>query len=344
MIIALDFETTGLDMWAPNARVLSAAFSWREGERIVSRFVQGEHNIRKDLQTLADNNTEVAVYNVAFEGLCLQSRFPDIRLNIKYDVMRLVQIYANDDTVHSYGLKAAAVRITPDIAGWEKPFETFLTEKKLTWRDVDQVPFSILRNYNTGDTVATLSLFETITKYLKDIDFKWQFDHTLYMSSARMVIGAQHKGVRVDTEGLDKYIKVLDEEIQATADKFMAEGQENVQKAIVLLTAKEQAKFKKKIVEPVEFSISKPSHLKTLFVEVMKIVPSHLTPTGEPSFKSEHLPNYGKLGAILSDIGTHRIVRVQAMSLRELADKDGRWHLSLKLCGTNTGRYAGGSQ
>lgn len=344
MIIAMDFETTGLDMWAENARVLSVAFSWREGDKIVSRFVQGEDKIRKDLQILADSQTEIAVYNVGFEGLCMVSRFPNIKLNIKYDVMRLVQVFANDDTVHSYGLKAAAVRITPEIANWQIPFETFLAEQKLTWRDVDKVPFDILRTYNTGDTLATLSIFEATTAFFKSIDFKWAYDHVLYMQSAFLIVGAQQRGVKVDIPGLDLYIKALDETIADIGIKFREEAGAYLQKAIEILTAKEQSKFKVKIVQPVEFSISKPSHLKALFLDVLKIVPSHTTPTGEPSFKSEHLPNYGKLGEILADIGTHRIVRVQAMSLRELATKDGRWHLSLKLCGTSTGRYAGGSQ
>jgi hypothetical protein len=61
-----------------------------------------------------------------------------------------------------------------------------------------------------------------------------------------------------------------------------------------------------------------------------------------PSFKAAHLHSYGDDGNILVDLKKRGIVLNQNRKMVALSTSDGLWHQDLKLCGTKTGRYAGG--
>jgi DNA polymerase I-like protein with 3'-5' exonuclease and polymerase domains len=344
-MIILDFETQGLSVWSPEVGVTSAAFAWREGDEIKSRFSSSPPQVEADLARLAETQQEVGVFNVGFEGLVMLCKYPHLKLNITTDVMRLVQLYDNGEDVQSYGLKPAAERILgPEHAGWEKEIRAYLLGNGHKAHEYHKAPYPILRRYNVGDVVATLRLYEHITESFSRIGFDWRFDHRLYMSSAAHIVRAQAEGVRVDREGLAKYVQAIRTELSDNEQEFRSKYAEAITEVEKRVTSKEQAKFKKKVVERIPFNVDSNAQREMLFCGVMGIKPKFLTATGNPSFKAEHLGTYGEAGSHLADRKSRQIVLTQAESLLALSEEDNQWHVSLKLSGTNTGRYAGGSQ
>jgi DNA polymerase I-like protein with 3'-5' exonuclease and polymerase domains len=285
----------------------------------------------------------VCVYNVGFEALVLLCKYPDLKLNIAVDVMRLVQLYDNSDEVTSYGLKPSAARILgPEAGGWEQEIRDYLIRHGHKPHEYHLAPRDILRRYNTGDVVATLRLYEHTTAEFERIGYDWRFDHTLYLSSARHIVGAQARGIKVEREALARYVEALEQELTANRDDFLARYAEPIAAVEEKLRAKEQAKYKQKIVERVPFNVDSNAHRELLFCTVMEMEAKFRTAKGNPSFKAKHLVTYGEAGVALSDRKSRQIVLTQARNLLALSEDDGKWHVAVKLSGTNTGRLAGG--
>lgn len=330
-------------MYRADVQVKSVAMAWRSEGEIITRFSDSPATIRADLEHLARAQAPLLVHNVGFEGLVFLCKFPDLKFNVHADTMRLVQVYANDDSVMSYGLKPAAERIL-GLKGWDDEINTWLANQRLSKNDLGRAPRQILRAYNCGDVVATLRLFEHITEAFRSINYNWAFDHSLYLSSAQMIIGAKARGLAVDRARLAAYAAQIEAELTANEAEFRAAAGTTLDEAERMLTAKEQSKFKKKIVAPQRFNVDSNAHRELLFCELMDIAPKYQTKGGSPSFKAEHLGGYGPLGKLLEDRKSRQIVLTQAESLLALSGHDERWHLDLKMAGTSTGRYAGGSQ
>jgi len=344
-VIVLDFETSGLQVWSPEVQVVTCAWAWREDGEIKTRFSPSLSHVTADLERLAGTQQEIAVFNVGFEALVMLCKFPNLRLNIAVDVMRLVQVYANDDSVMSYGLKPSAERILgTEHGGWEKEIREWLISNGHKPHEYHRAPYEILRRYNVGDVVATLRLYEHITEGFAHTGYDWRFDHSLYFSSARHVVRAQAAGVLVQREGLERYVEATQADLEANAAGFVERYADAVAEVEQRVTSKEQAKFKKKIVQRVPFNIDSNTHREILFCDVLGMKPKFLTPGGSPSFKSEHLGTYGDAGKHLEDRKSRQIVLTQSKSLLALSEEDARWHVSLKMSGTSTGRFSGGQQ
>ncbi len=90
------------------------------------------------------------------------------------------------------------------------------------------------------------------------------------------------------------------------------------------------------------FNVGSNKQLAALFVGKLKMTPKFVTKTGQPSFKSAFLSQWGEGGDMLKKRRKRLLVLKQCDSLLALSEYDGRWHVDLKACGTTTGRFAGG--
>lgn len=221
------------------------------------------------------------------------------------------------------------------------------------------LPKDILERYNIADTEITLRLYEYCTTYFRDIGFDWTLDHGLYFSSVHHVVGAQIRGVAVDRDALRVFegqlIKEIDDIGAAFRVRFIAEiaavEYERLQAwAHDVKTAagasKRFAKWDERhptAVKAVAFNVGSNKQLERLFVSKLGIEPKFFTEKGSPSFKSSHLGVWGEGGEMLKTRRKRMIVLKQTQALLALSEFDGRWHPSLKVSGTSSGRMAGGS-
>ena len=369
MVYALDFETSGLDFWNPSFQVKSVAVSYRnENGDLVSRFTAS--NVRRFLEQLAEKQLPVIVYNAGFELGVLKCCFPDIRLNIHADVMRLVQTFDNgtkdyhiflgdyedydeiDEIDEGFSLKVAGPRIL--LNGFNDTHETayaWIRENLEVKRGKEgaflgSLPGDLLRAYNCGDTENTLKLYERITGEFKRIDYDWQPDHILYMNTTRLIVESKIRGIQVDREKLEAYVAQVEGEVKEIEQRFLNALASPIEEVQRLKLEEAKAKYKTEKgrmgAKVDEFNCGSNKQLAMLFVDVMKLPVQFTSATGQPSFKKAHLHTWGEGGEILLARRQRLLVLKQAQNLLKLSESDGRWHVGLKSVGTATSRFAGG--
>jgi len=369
MVYALDFETSGLDFWSPNFVVKSLAVSYRSEDGVlVSRFT--ETNIRRWLEQLAEKQVPVIVYNAGFELGVLKCCYPDIKLNIHADVMRLVQVFDSgtkdyhifledlddedaEEVDDGFGLKVAGPRILgSDFNDTHETAYAWIRENLDVKRGKEgaflgSLPGTLLRDYNCGDTENTLKIYERVTGEFKRIGYDWRPDHMLYMNVTRLIVESKIRGVLVDREKLQAYVTQVEAEIVEIEKKFLSALASPIEEVQRLKLEEARAKYKtdkgRAGAKVDEFNPGSNKQLAMLFVNVMKMPVQFTSATGQPSFKKAHLHTWGDGGEILLARRQRLLVLKQAQNLLRLSEADGKWHVGLKSVGTSTGRFAGGS-
>jgi hypothetical protein len=384
--------------WHPDFRVVSMAASWLESSgSIRSIFLLGEDVCRDFLEHVATDNLAIIAHNVQFEIGVSISRFPALapRLNWFADTMRLVQVYDNggdkfameaplsyDDLLElATETNGDANELKPESTaglGLAKSVRRILREpdhKRTAYlwlcehvpeckpgregRFLGRLPPDMLRDYNVGDTEATLRLYRTLVDYFRDIGYDWSLDHQLYFSSVRYIVGAKIRGTRVDREALTTYAQVVKDEIRSIARQFcerFAREIRVVERGRLLVQIQKRKTLRGKrgylrrlragdvgCIDDTRFNVGSNKQLEALFCGVLGIKPKFQTAKGAPSFRSSVLSQWGDGGLMLQKRRKRLIVLKQAEALLELSAYDGRWHVDLKAAGTSTGRFAGGS-
>ena len=350
MLVSLDFESTGLNYWTKDFRVLSLALAYRNPDnKIVTKFSQEPEEIVAYLEKLKEENHTLLVYNYGFEGGVYRCCYPGLEPENVVDVMRLRQLRERVEKNVGYGLKAAVKIHLPSMGNYEDEIYEWIrtnvpeAKKGKLGEYLGKAPYDILARYNTADVVATLKLYEAFTKHFDDMGFDWRPDHQLYLGQAKQLIGATVRGMRVDAGHLERFVADVEDEVETLDDKFNQTFAKEINEIREELRAKKQSTYKKKVVtELPPFNISSKDHLQRLFVDKLGITPELFTPSGKPSFKSAHLGLYGVGGKMLENRGKRLIVQGQAKGLiKHVQENNGRYHAQLKLVGTATGRLAG---
>ncbi len=368
---------------------MSAAFSWRDGNQKVSRFVIGEDKVRQALVEVGDR--PVVVHNYSFEYMVTKMRYPDLRLNFYADTMRLAQVYDNGGdksafevvidesepldpdelpevkkiSTAGFSLVKCAFRILKRTTDHKKEAYDWIREnvpksKGKEGQYLDRLPHDILDRYNVGDTEVTLDLFEFLIGQFKSLEYDWTFDHQLYMSTARYVVDAKVRGIRVDRDRAAASRAKVAAEISTIESEFSTKyatqiAEVEADRLATYLSKVKTDKGKAKrlakytagdstAVKEVRFNAGSNAQLAHLFMRKMGIMPKLFTAKGDPSFRSSHLSQWGEPGLMLQARRKKMLLVKQLDALLVVSEYDGRWHADLKMVGTATGRAAGGSQ
>lgn len=398
-IIAFDVETTGLDYWAPDFRVLSAAFAWfgPEGE-VRTRYLEGEDEIGAQLCLIKQSGIALVAHNAAFDAAVVQFRFPDLGFFTDVDTMRLVQCYDNggreglkdgplslEDEIAmlegdlrvktGLGLESAVSRILPkQFHDHKAPYYAWLREngvkKGQEGANLHHLPPEMLEAYNVADAVVTLMLYKTLTERFAEMGYDWTFDHKLHMSACRRIVDAKARGVKVARGLLEVNKALVDHEAvnieHAFHNRFadvIGEIDAERYEAWVNEPKTERGKAQRKakgLAKDLYFNPKSTTQLTELFVNRLGYEPKFFTKESKasrtrrqtnpdlppfqpkPSMRAAHLPSYGEGGEMLANLKKRLLVGKQMGKLLELSQRDGRFHLDLRACGTKTGRYAGG--
>ena len=355
-VIALDFETNGLDYYSPTFRVDSVAIALRKDDGSIGTvFGNGAEEVRAILERVSKAGHKIVVHNAEFEWGIFKCCYPDLDLKPYCDTMRLVQQWgATGDPHHrtyefeGYGLKKSLKRcqgMLDEFDNWEEPAFEYLREnhgaKPGKEREMlDLLPPELFKEYNVGDAIATLVLQEYLTSAFEDEGFDWEYDHGLYLFITEQMIHSRIRGIDLDRGRLERYLIELDEEVAEIDKKFQETFVEEIAQVRQKLLEKEQAKYKKKIVtELPEFNVGSNTQLEMLFCDVLGMQAKHFTPKNGPSFSSKHLKQWGEGGEILSNRKKRLIVKNQVLALLENSEGEGKIHPSFQVAGTVTGRY-----
>lgn len=342
----LDFETSSLNYYESDFKVISAALAWNDGR---TEFILGQEAIGEKLKTLG--NTPIIVYNIGFEQGVTQCVY-NLKLEYYCDCQRLVQLYDNGGSGENQGfsLKNAVRRILKSGGDYEQEAYAWIranvpgARRGKEGQHISQLPRDLLEKYNLADVENTAKLYHKISTYFREIKYDWTLDHTLYLHSASLIVDARTKGVLVNREKLQKDLESLENEVKTIDTTFYKTFAKEIETVREKLKEEKQSKLKKKILtELPEFNITSKKQLKMLFVDLLKLDSGFKTAKGSPSFKASHMGLYGSGGKLLEKRGKKLNHINQAKALLELSEKDGRWHCSLRAVGTSSGRFAGGS-
>lgn len=222
------------------------------------------------------------------------------------------------------------------------------------------LPDDLMREYNIADVITTARLYDFITGEFNRIGFDWRVDHFLYRNTARHIVEAKIEGVRVERENLARNIAGIRSEIDSIelgfAQRFAAEIR-RIERAHLrariakLKTFRGRKSYIKRfradptlfVTDKIQFNVGSNEQLEELFVGELGIQPKFLTETGKPAFRSAVLDVWGDGGSLLKTRRKRLLVLKQSEALLKLSEFDGKAHFDLKLCGTATGRMAGGS-
>lgn len=371
--IALDIETLGPDgkssfrWWMPGFRIQSIALSWRDGLDIKSWFSADAPVIDAAIRRLAATGRPLIVHNLAFEKGVFETIYPDLEFNWFADTMRLAQLHDNGgdwrDQVFlgdvldeeaspdlGLSLEAAASRVLQrDLHNHKEERDEYLRGLGVRSRfgaHIHLLPSDILERYNTADTSVTLELYEALAPILDGI---WQKDWLLYSRRCHLMNQAYRRGVKVNIDELQRYIYEIDSDVDKIEAEFKSFHAENIKKWAELTGNNE-----------FEFNVGSNKQLKELFCNVLGMTAKHLTATGEkkvkkkelslpealkqfPSFKSQHLSDWGASGEILIKRRKRLLVLSQALNTLQMTkDGGGRCHPEQKTSGTRTNRVSGG--
>lgn len=280
-----------------------------------------------------------------------------------------------------FSLAAAVKRILPadyhdhkdEAYDWIRANVPECTGRKQPGAFLNHLPYDIMVRYNIGDTENTLRLYEKIVADFAEEGYDWTRDHALYMGSAYPIVKKMVEGVPVDREKLAAYGEELVQEMADIDQTFLTEFAKEIEKIEAARAEKfimepktvagqqrrikrlqdDAAKYKanpeaehgnksNKYWEKVKFNPGSTKQLAMLFVDLLGITPQFFTEKGAPAFGAAFLKQWGSGGELLNKRNKRRLVLNQVNNLLALTEYDGRWHLSLKLAGTKSGRYAGG--
>jgi len=320
-IIAFDFETTGLDYWSPDFRVLSCAFAWQGDDgRIKTRYLTGEDEIFAQLYIVFQQGIKLAAHNAAFELAVLKYRFkcdPEL-----IDTMRLVQVYDNggkdvkstgpmslEDELASLtgdlkiktglGLESAVTRLLPkDFHNHKQPYYQWLRDnagvkKGQEGANLHLLPEDMLESYNTMDAVLTLMLYNVTTEKFAAEDYDWTYDHRLHMNACRRIVEAKVRGLLVDRSTLSANAEIVSTECQTIDKSFQDQFKDDIhaieeERYAAWLNAPKTERGKaqraaKPFPEELRFNPRSTSQLAELFIDKLGMQPKFHTKEGKAS-------------------------------------------------------------
>lgn len=324
-IIAFDFETTGLDYWSPDFRVLSCAFAWQGDDgRIKTRYLVGEEEIGEQLQIIRDAGILLVAHNAAFElGVCLY-RFGHVSAVPAYDTMRLVQVYDNggkdvksagpmslEDELAALtgelkiktglGLESAVTRLLPkEFHDHKQPYYKWLRDnagvkKGQEGANLQKLPEDMLESYNTMDAILTLMLYQRITEEFAG-KYDWTYDHKLHMAACERIVRAKARGIRVDREQLEVSAASVDAEVVSIESAFVDKYQREIYyleqgrwEDWIAAPKTERGKAQraaKPMPEDLKFNPGSSKQLAELFIDKLGMKPTFFTKEGKASKKS----------------------------------------------------------
>lgn len=269
-IVAVDFETTGLDLANPEVRVLCVSICAEEGKPLVFFPYENGEFYSSVTAILKDPKITKIVAARPFEERVCRNKLGFEMGGTVHDV--LVMAHLLDENYTSYGLEAVADMYTP-LKGIKSLAEGMR-------HDLESLPREKLILYNAVDADATLRAFNVLRKILTaDEDLKKYYIHFTQKIQS-MFADTYHNGGAIDAEQLTRdeaELEVLIHNLHAEALALIPQKVKDDHKVLQLSRSALVA----------DFLFHHPKGLR------LKPNPYFLTPkTKKPQISEDHLRNF----------------------------------------------------
>jgi len=255
--IIVDFETTGLNIFAVDFRAVGIAIAGKNLEGGIYFSLKNKENAKELIKALCKRN--LVAHNVCYDAavleiLCNKYNLPSTlspRWPWKWDTISMYFHLSQHEWMgQSYGLKAAQI----DVLGWkykgDVELDEWLAENGLGKGDMWQAPDSILGKYGCYDVQATYQLFEHLIPQLEAFPDAVEFISQVEVPyHYRSIVEMRFHGIKIDVDKLAKLKNDIDSEIESFSKDFLklpevASWAEKVNKKIIE-GIKEPPKYKK---------------------------------------------------------------------------------------------------
>jgi DNA polymerase-1 len=318
--VAVDFETTGLDLFNPNVKCLSVSFCADEGRPIVFFADENGQFIPEVRQVLEDSRiTKLVAARPFEERICVQKLGFEMK-GLIHDV--LVMAHLLDENYHSYSLEAVADIYTP--------LKGIKALAKGARADLTQLPKEQLLKYNAVDTDATLRAFNTMAAMLKK-DEKLAKYYVYFMQRIQdMFSDIYYNGCTINTTQLSADEKAMTDIIAGLHDECIA---------MLPASIREKHEGKLKLSRPAlvqDYLFLHPDGLR------LRPDPNYITPkTKKPQCSEDHLklfPNNKFIDKLLRLKKAEKILSTYTTQIWQTIKPDGRVYPSTLFTQTVTGR------
>jgi DNA polymerase-1 len=314
-IISYDIETTGLEEWRPNARIVSISFSWNVGEAYVVPIHHAEtpwkdpHAVLRFLKpSLERADARYVAHNGKFDARWLAAN--GIFVPQGHDTMLSAHML---DENRLKGLKPLS-QIILGADGYDVGEE----EK----RDLYNTPWRKLAVYNGKDTDYTLRLYHTFAGQLREEPRVARVFQKLMMPASNALTQVERRGIWIDPQRLDQRTDTALRNLARIRRVFAKYGGEDV-------------------------NPNSPQQLGRWLYGDLGFPILETTPTGNPSTREGVLLQHGEHPAIRALMLWRKWAKFESTYLRRWrddTDHNSRFHANYKLFGTVTGRLSGDFQ
>jgi len=305
-VITIDIETSGLNPFANNARILTIAFCYQEYSGICfpidhysvvdEKFKERSKQIVKEL--LESKNKKV-FHNASFDIKYLEIMGYKV-CNVWCDTMILAHLI--DENRKSYSLKTLA----PE----------FLEEYQYNYSE----NIDVLYRYNCEDADFTLRLYDLF--YSKLDKQQKELFHNILVPASLVIADMELNGIKIDIDYCRKlvmeYNKLIEETIKNVHSKFP---------------------------ESVGINFNSSKQLRKLFFDAFKIPSIKKTPTKVASVDGSVLEGLSEKGYEIADYilklrKYEKLLSTYILPWPKMIDNDGRIRGSFHITGTVTGRLS----
>ncbi len=319
--VAVDTETTGLNLFDPETKTIGVSFAAYASGRAYSAYIPLHHP--------SGDNVSTEVYSALREALT-SSNFPLVFVNAQFDILALEKLgimvaeryfvdvptmahLINENKPYNKGLDSLAQHYLKDTGKYVD--DELNKEKKLGWPNTT---WEQMWPYAVQDAELTWRLYDHLSKTPEWDNLPegfWEHKQNLI----RLLLSMKRHGVRINQELASEYVSIGNSEMS-------------------------------QIIDELQVNPASPKQLKELLIDQLKLpVVKKSVRTGAPSFDKEAMSHYDGMleklnnptAKLIKDFrGWQKAVSASYKPYLDLVDKDGRLRCSYKTHGTATGRLS----
>jgi uncharacterized protein YprB with RNaseH-like and TPR domain len=292
-LLAVDIETSGLNPFFTNARVVTISFSWKEQQGVCFPVYHSESPFNEEelemvleaLKNILGNDSVKIFHNGKFDVQYIQQT---MKMEVKnFDIDTMLAHYAcYSDLRGGHDLKRLALQYT-DLGDYDEGLTDYITHNDLKESGYAKVPLSVLWPYNCCDTDATLRLWNLFKLDLIKKDRERLFKHLMQISKTCIII--EKNGFLLDFDLLKELEDTMPIELEKMYAKFIAcksvelvrrvfqEKEKTKVEALGPLKSRKKSKDgvvespRSRKVKVIEFSLKSTAHLRCLLWEVLQL-------------------------------------------------------------------------
>lgn len=378
-VLSFDIESTTLNPWLPEARVVSINLSDRPKYGVSIPLYHPESPLIIHREDGTEDYSQVEYVVSVLKELLEDARIPKVAHNGKFDTKYLQvslgihvawfcfdtmygHYIAVSEELNTQGLKSQTWEFIPDMGGYDDELDDFkeaLPEAKR--HNYGNIPWNILKSYGAADADCALRLFYLYSKMIAE-EHQWQvLMDEIMMPACAALRDMEINGLKVDRQLAASYAEAYAQEkqriesalntcsalkeLEAEASMRWAERQRIASIPRKERTREEQAKFEQyKKYQNWSFNWASTAQVSDLLFNRLGLTTEVTNDSGKMSTNEEALKEmalHHEVPRLMLELRKVNIlIGLVVNKIPTLLDSEGLLHPSFNQCGTVTGRLS----